>query len=333
MKIGYLGLGAWGYCLASLLASQSQHQVICWSSQNSLVEQLNKTREHPRFPDVIAPSNLLFTTDMQRALADAEIIIESVTSAGVRPVFTQVKSLKLNSKPIVITSKGIEQNTGKILPAVILEICGEEYRDSIGILSGPSFAQEVIRGFPTGVVASGYSPKVIDLICSIFTTPYFRVYPNNDLLGVAFGGALKNPIAIACGISDGLGLGNSSRAALMTRGLHEMRKLAVACGCKAETLNGLTGMGDLCLTATSPMSRNFRFGWLLSQGYNAREAMDEIGMVVEGAYSAVSALQLASQKQISLPITEVVHKIIIGEVQPADAVVSLMGRPIKIEWL
>lgn len=333
MKIGYLGMGVWGYCLASLLASKNQHKVTCWTTKPDLVRHLNEKNEHPLFPGCRASSNLSFTTDLFTALNGADVVIESVTSAGLRPVFEQVKALKLPDCPIVITSKGIEQNTGKILPEVVIEILGERFRDYIGMLSGPSFAQEVFQSLPTGVVSAGYDTKIIDLICSLFTTPTFRVYPNNDLLGVAFGGALKNPIAIACGISDGLGLGNSSRAALITRGLHEMRKLSVACGCQAETVNGLTGMGDLCLTATSQMSRNFRFGLLLAQGCKTEDALNQIGMVVEGAYTAISALQLSRLHNVSIPITEMVHKIITGEVQPSDAVASLMQRPIKIESL
>ena len=197
----------------------------------------------------------------------------------------------------------------------------------------PSFAQEVIKGLPTSVVGTAYSNEVIQRICETFTTPSFRIYPNSDILGVAFGGALKNIIAIACGISEGLGLGSSSKAALMTRGLHEIRKLAVACGCKAETISGLAGMGDLCLTCSSPMSRNFRFGMLLEQGLSSEQAQKKIGMVVEGAYTSVSALQLSHQHQVDVPIAEAVHQIIYHSLHPLDAVSALMQRTIKEEHL
>jgi glycerol-3-phosphate dehydrogenase (NAD(P)+) len=274
-----------------------------------------------------------FTTNMADALRGIDMLVESVTSAGIRPVFEQVRSLGLPACPIVMTSKGIEQDTGKILPEVVVEILGEIFRPCIGFLSGPSFAQEVIRGLPTSVISTGYSAQVIQLISETFMTPHFRVYPNHDMIGVAFGGALKNIIGIACGILEGLGLGYSSKAALMTRGLHEIRKLAVAMGCKPETINGLSGMGDLCVTCSSPISRNFRFGTLLARNYSAEQAQQEIGMVVEGVYTCVSALQLSQQAQVMMPITEAVYHVIQGHIQPQEAVKALMQRPIKEEHL
>lgn len=332
-KIAYLGMGAWGYCLASLLANQGAHEVVCWTTKRDLADHLNKTREHPLFPGQHAPSNMIFTTDMAYALRDAEMIVESVTSAGLRSVFEHVRSLGLPLSPIVLTSKGIEQDTVKILPEVVIEVLGDEFRPFVGCLSGPSFAQDVIKGLPTSVVGTAYNNDVMQIICEAFATPAFRIYPNADILGVAFGGALKNPIAIACGISDGLSFGPSSKAALMTRGLHEIRKLAVAKGCKPETINGLAGMGDLCVTCSSTMSRNFRFGMLLAQGVPADEAQKQIGMVVEGAYTCVSALQLSKQYQVDMPITEAVFNIIQGQIKPVDAVKALMQRTIKEEHL
>lgn len=332
-KIGYLGIGAWGYCLASLLAAKGDHELVCWTTKPDLAEHLTRTREHPLLPGHRSKGNMTFTTDMSHALKDATMIVESVTSAGLRPVFEQVRSIGIPFCPIVITSKGIEQNTGKILPEVVAEILGEEFRSSIGFLSGPSFAQEVIRGLPTSVVGTGFSVETIQAVCEIFTTPTFRIYPNIDIQGVSFGGALKNIIAIACGISDGLALGSSSKAALMTRGLHEIRKLSVAFGCKAETIHGLAGMGDLCLTCSSTMSRNFRFGNLIAQGMSSDEAQRQIGMVVEGAYTCVSALQLCKQHQIEMPIAEVIYQIIYQSLKPIDAVRALMQRAIKEEHL
>lgn len=332
-KIGYLGMGAWGYCLASLLAAKGDYELVCWTTKPDLAEHLTQTREHPLLPGHRSKGKMTFTTDMSQALHDADIIVESVTSAGLRPVFEQVRSLGLPLCPIIITSKGIEQDTGNILPEVAIEVLGEEFRPLIGFLSGPSFAQEVIRELPTSVVGTGFSIETIQTVCETFTTPTFRIYPNTDILGVAFGGALKNIIAIACGISEGLGLGSSSKAALMTRGLHEIRKLSVACGCKPETINGLTGMGDLSLTCSSSMSRNFRFGNLLAQGLPTAEAQKRIGMVVEGAYTCVSALQLGKQYQIDLPIAEAVYQIIYQSLKPLDAARALMQRTIKEEHL
>lgn len=331
MKIGYLGAGTWGFCLASLLASKG-HEVISWTKSIDLAERLNDNQEHPHLTGNKRLPNMRFTTDISEALEHAEIIVESVTAAGLRPVFEMIQHLKFQC-PIVITSKGIEQNTGLILPEVVIEVLGKNIRDRVGFLSGPSYAQEVIRGLPTSVVGSAFNYDVMLKICETFTTNTFRVYPNIDIKGVAYGGALKNIIAIACGISEGLGLGYSSKAALMTRGLHEIRKLSVAHGCKAETLNGLSGMGDICLTCGSLISRNCRFGYLLAQGLTPKEAEQKIEMVVEGVYTCVSALQLSKQSKIPMPITEIVYKIIYEGMRPMDAVKALMQRTIKEEHL
>lgn len=332
MKITVLGTGAWGYCLASLLASNG-HSVTSWSTNPALVASLKKGSDHPFLEQSRPRKNMAFTTDLTEALQGTELIVESVTSAGFREVLNAVKAINMPTCPLVITSKGIEQNSGEILPEVAVEIFGQGFLPFVGILSGPSFAAEVIRGLPTSVVASAYSAKEMRLIAETFTNGSFRVYPNSDVKGVAFGGALKNIIAIACGISDALGLGASSKAALMTRGLHEIRKLATACGCRAETINGLSGLGDLCLTCGSLLSRNYRFGKLLAEGVSPQDSKQEIKMVVEGAYTSVSALQLSKKFHVELPISETVYKIIYEGLKPKDAVLSLMRRTIKEEHL
>jgi len=332
MRIGYLGTGSWGFCLASLLSSKG-YEVVSWTTKPDLANLLNSTHEHPLLPGLPCSGNIRFTTDMQDVLAGADLIVESVTSAGLRPVFTQVAKIAIPNCPIILTSKGIEQNSGLILPDVAVEVFGKNSRHQVGFLSGPGYAQEVIKGLPTSVVGSAYDAEVMRKVCDLFTTPTFRVYPNSDIRGVAFGGALKNIIAIACGVSDGLQLGSSSKAALMTRGLHEMRKLAVAEECKADTLNGLSGMGDLCVTCSSTMSRNYRFGAMMAEGLSPEEARTKIGMVVEGAYTCLSALQLAKQKGISMPISEVIFKIIEEGMNPREAVKLLMQRSIKEEHL
>lgn len=332
MKIGCLGAGSWGFCLASLLASKG-HQVISWSTREDWVKQLNQNKEHERLPGYRPFGDIKFTTALDEALHEADFIVESVTSSGLRPVFEKVKSIKTPTCPIAVTSKGIEQNSGLILPEVIIEVLGEDIKKQIGCLSGPSFAHDVIRKLPTSVVGSSYDRDVMYALCDLFTTETFRVYPNMDIRGVAYGGALKNIIAIACGISEGLALGSSCQAALMTRGLHEMRKLANKAGCDEKTLNGLSGMGDLCLTCGSLLSRNYRFGHLLAEGLSPEEAKEKIGMVIEGSYTTVSALQLSKELGVSMPITETVYKIIYEEMNPIDAVQLLMQRTIKEEHL
>lgn len=332
MRIAYLGLGTWGYCLAQLLALKG-YKVKAWTARPHIAEYLDNKREHPAFPGITAPPTLSFTTDIHEAVHDAELIVESVTSAGVRPVFEEVKKSRPPRCPIVLTSKGIEQDSGLILPDVVIQVLGDEARSKVGVLSGPSFAQEVIRGLPASVVGSAYDHEVMMQICEAFTTSVFRVYPNEDVHGVCYGGALKNIIAIACGVAEGLALGYSCAAALMTRGLHEIRKLAVAHGCKSETLNGLSGMGDICLTCSAPLSRNFHYGHLLAQGFSPEAAKNEIGMVVEGAYTCVSALQLGKELNVQMPIAEMIYKIIYLAMPPSYAVDMLMTRTIKQEHL
>lgn len=332
MKIAYLGTGSWGFCLASHLASKG-YKVVSWALKPELVRVLNETRQHPLFPGYHAPENLSFTSSLSEALDGAQVIVESVTAAGIRPVFEEVKKIIQPTCPIILTSKGIEQNTGYMLSEIIAEILGKDSYRLIGLLSGPSYAQEVIKNLPTSVVGSAYEHEVMMTTCDLFTTKNFRVYPNSDIRGVSYAGSLKNIIGIACGIADGMKFGFSTRAALMTRGLHEIRKLAVARGGKSETVYGLAGMGDLCVTCSSVLSRNFRFGQLLAQGMKKDQAFEEIGMVVEGAYTCVTALQLSHVTHIPMPITEIVNKIIYENLKASDAVAFLMQRAIKEEHL
>lgn len=332
VKIGYLGAGVWGYCLASLLGKKGYH-VTAWSVEGQIIDYLKEKREHPRLQGFKAPDTLHFTTAIEEALYDKDLIVEGVTSAGIRQVFQAVRQVHIPDCPIVLTSKGIEQNTGLLLTDVVTEVLGEEHRGKIGVLSGPSIAIEVLKQLPSSVVCSGFDPLVIAKIHEIFSTPMFRVYPNPDVNGVELGGALKNIIAIACGVSDGLGFGDNTKAALMTRGLHEIRKLAVTKGCKPETLSGLAGMGDLCVTCLSTFSRNYQFGRLIAEGYDPEEAKKKIGMVVEGTYTCLSAMQLARKAEIDLPITESVYKIIFEGVNPQDACRWLLQRATKEEYL
>ena len=332
MKIGILGSGTWGISLAVLLASKGQ-QVTVWAADPEQFQQLSEKRVHPKLPGVMIPESIQLVSSLEKALKGQDLISESVTSGGIRPVFSKIKELGVPDCPIVITSKGIEQGTGLLLPEVAVEVLGESHRMQVGCLSGPSHAEEVIKNLPTSVVASGYSQPVISKIVEAFTTPTFRVYPNTDINGVAFGGAMKNVIAISCGLSDGLGFGDNTRAALMTRGLHEIRKLSVMKGCNPETLNGLAGMGDLCVTCMSTLSRNYQFGRGIAEGASPEEVKQNIGMVVEGAYTCVSALELGRKGGIPLPITETMHAILYEEMSPKDAVAALMQRAIKEEHL
>lgn len=331
-RVGYLGIGAWGYCLASLLASKGYH-VTSWSIEEETVRYLREVGEHPKMRGFPVPETLSFTTDMEEVLKGKDMVVEGVTSAGIRQVFQKIKQVHIPDCPIVLTSKGIEQNTGLLHTDVATEVLGEEHKSKIGVLSGPSLAIEVLQGLPSSVVCSGFDPLVISLIHEMFSTPTFRVYPNADVNGVELGGALKNIIAIACGVSDGLGFGDNTKAALMTRGLHEIRKLAVTKGCKPDTLNGLAGMGDLCVTCLSKFSRNYQFGRLIAEGMEPEKAKKKIGMVVEGTYTCLSAVQLAKKAGIELPITESVYKILFEGLSPPEAVKLLLLRTTKEEYL
>jgi len=298
-KVGYLGAGTWGVALASILAKNGC-TVIAWTRDAAFAKKLQKTRVHPKLPKCPLPDTIEFTSDMKKALKGADLIVESVTSAGI------------------------------LLPEVVAEVIGNKH---VGCLSGPSHAEEVIQGLPTSVVCSGYEDPIIRWIQELFTTPTFRVYPNGDLAGVSFGGAMKNIMAIACGISDGLGCGDNAKAVLMTRGLHEVRKLAVVKGCNPETLTGLSGMGDLCVTCLSTHSRNYRFGRLLAEGHSAEAAREKIGMAVEGVYTCLSAYELGQKHGIPVPITEATYSILYGGLSPKEAVRLLLQRAVKEEHL
>lgn len=333
MKIAYLGAGTWGICLASLLLLNG-HEVIVWDRNLELLKKLKEKRRHPRLRGFKIPKKLKFALTIFEAIEDADIIVESVTSSGVRFVLEQIKACGKEIVPFVITSKGIEQKTGLLLPEIAKEVLGEKNKKFIGCIAGPSHAEEVVRKLPTSLVCSSYDRALMHKLGFIFNNDYFRVYPNEDIIGVAFGGAMKNIIAIACGLSDGLGYGDNTKAALITRGLHEIRKLAaVAKKCRQETLNGLSGLGDLCVTCLSVFSRNYRFGNLLAKGLGLEEAKERIGMVVEGAYTCVSAMELAKKHGVSIPISEAIFEILYHDLKPKEAVLQLLKRTIKEEHL
>lgn len=329
MRIGYLGAGTWGFALAYVLANNG-HTVNVWARDRESSKNLQQTRVHPKLQNAVAPPNITYTNELDVAIKDADVLIESVTSSGIRPVFEQIGSVDV---PIILTSKGIEQKTGLLLPEVVSSVLGEEESPLVGALSGPSHAEDIIMNMPTSVVCSAYDPKVMKMIQELFSTPTFRIYPNSDIMGVCFGGAMKNIIAIACGISDGLGCGDNTKAALMTRGLHEIRKLSVVKNCRPETLNGLSGMGDLCVTCMSILSRNYRFGKLVAEGLSPEGARQKIGMAVEGIYTCVSARELGQKHKIPVPITEATYQIIYGGLDPREAVKALLQRAIKEEHL
>ena len=330
--IAVVGGGTWGISLACLL-SWKGYQVKVWDINEQLIETLNNERVHPKLSGLEVPPELQALTDFNDTLRDAESIVLVTPSVALREAFQRIVDSPARPPHAIYTicTKGIEIESMMPMADVALDVLGRERATSVGVLSGPSHAEEVARRLPTTVVASSEDPAVAQYIQKLFMTPEFRVYTQSDLLGVELGGSLKNVIAIASGVCDGLGYGDNSRAALITRGLAEMIRLGEAMGAKTSTLAGLAGMGDLIVTATSRHSRNRLFGELLAKCASADEALAEVGMVVEGAPTARAALGLAERYRVEMPITREVAAVIHDGRDPRQAVCDLMGREAKPE--
>ena len=327
-RIGVLGAGSWGTALAILLHDNG-HDVTVWSIHEEEVEALNTTRRHERkLPGVEIPEGILFTTDMKETMSDKDVCVLAVPSPFIRSTCQKMKQYVRAGQIIVNVAKGIEENTLYTLTDIIEEEL--PYADAC-VLSGPSHAEEVSRRLPTTCVVSSRTRKTAEYLRSVFVSPVFRVYISPDMLGIELGGALKNVIALAAGTADGLGYGDNTKAALITRGIAEITRLGVRMGGKPETFYGLTGIGDLIVTCASVHSRNRKAGYLIGKGYTMDEAMKEVQMVVEGVYSARAALALASKYQVEMPIVEQVNKVLFENKNAEEAVKELMLRDKKIE--
>ncbi len=327
-----LGGGTWGTTLAHLL-SLKRFKVQVWDIDEQVVASLVESRIPHRLPHVYLPKRITITNDFQTALSQANTIVIAVPSHGMRALCEQLKSLgiaRLNM-PIIIGAKGLDTKQLTTLSRVALDVIGEAVRDQLCVLSGPSHAEEVSRGAPTSVVVSAYHKETAGAVQRLFMTPTFRVYTHQDVLGVELGGALKNIIAIAAGVCDGLRLGDNAKAALLTRGLAEIIRLGKAMGADVQTFTGLAGVGDLIVTALSRHSRNRNFGERIARGLTVKEAQRQIGMVVEGITTTQAARQLAKRHDVSMPITEEVYNIIFKDRPPKDAVAKLMRRSPKPE--
>lgn len=320
MKVGFLGSGIWGMALVSLL-TKNGHEVLLWSIESDVLDELEKTKQHPKFEKAVFNDLLKVTRDLEE-IKECDVIIECVTAKGLRPVLESLTKNGMITKPFILTSKGIENHSGKILSEVAEEILGLDAQ--IGYLSGPTLADEVLDEHPTCAVAGSKSVEVQDLIKRLFEGPRFNVQSSKDLHGVALGGAMKNVIAIACGMVRGLNLGFNTTAMLLTKGLQELKKMAVIKGCDGETMNTLSGLGDLIVTGVSPLSRNFRFGKLLGEGYSAEEAKEAIKMVVEGEYTVKAAHELMEQSNMDLPITECVYNVLNKGMLPIEAITTIL---------
>lgn len=327
MKITVLGSGGWGTALAMLLVEKG-NDVTLWSSSPERCGALARTRENPRLPGVHLPSELKCSADLG-SVADSGVVVMAVPSIRVRETARMAAPLLREDAAVVSVAKGIEKDTALCLTQVIEQELGGKGR--VAALSGPSHAEEVALGIPTGCVAASRDIRTAELVQDLFMSHRFRVYTNSDVLGVELGGALKNVLALCCGVSDGMGLGDNTKALLMTRGMTEMARLGVALGGKSETFAGLSGMGDLIVTCTSMHSRNRRCGILIGQGKSVQEAMKEVGAVVEGYYAALSAHQLAERAGVEMPICQNAYRVLYEDQPVRDVVRGLMNREKKRE--
>jgi len=300
-----------------------------WSALEDEIKMLCEKREHTsKLPGVLLPESVSFTTELEKAVVGMELLVLAVPSPFVRSTAHQLKDIAEEGQIIVNVAKGIEEKTLMTLSEVIEE---EIPQAQVAVLSGPSHAEEVGKGVPTTIVAGAKTKKAAEKIQNIFMSPVFRVYTSPDVLGIELGAALKNVVALAAGIADGLGYGDNTKAALITRGITEISRLGMAMGGRRETFFGLSGIGDLIVTCASMHSRNRRAGILIGQGHTMEEAMEEVKMVVEGVYSARAAVGLAEKYHVSLPIIEQVNQVLFYGKPAADAVGELMLRDKKIE--
>lgn len=323
MKIGILGAGSWGIALTALLSSNG-HDVTVWSIDKNEIDMLLTYREHKtKLPGVIIDDKVVFTTDVKEAVDGADMLVMVVPSPFIRSTAKTIAPYVSEGQLIVNVSKGIEESTLMTLTDVIKD---EIPVANVGVLSGPSHAEEVGKRLPTTVVVSAYDEQTALLIQDAFMTDFFRVYTSPDMIGIELGGALKNVIALAAGMADGLGCGDNTKAALITRGIAEITRLGVAMGGQLETFSGLSGIGDLIVTCASKHSRNRKAGFLMGQGKSYKEAMDEVKMVVEGVYSAKAALMLSRKYGVEMPIVEIINKVLFEGYNTTDAMKDLLTR-------
>lgn len=328
MKITLCGGGSWGTAIARLLSNKG-HELNFYIRNKEVIEDIRKNKENTKYlPGAKLGKEINLTNNLDSVLQNIDVFIIAVPTSSIREVLTNIKGKISNETIIVNLSKGIEVESLDR----ISEISAEILKDNPFVaLSGPSHAEEVGKDIPTTLVASSENLKVAQTIQHEFSTPIFRIYTNPDLVGVEMGGALKNIIALAAGMNDGLAYGDNSKAALMTRGIYEMSKLGISLGANPHTFNGLSGIGDLIVTCTSMHSRNRRAGILIGEGKSMEEACNEVGQVVEGVKTVKSAYKLAKIKNIEMPITNALYKVLYEGYNPNKAVYELMTRENKDE--
>ena len=326
--VSVIGAGSWGIALA-LLLSKNGNNVTVWSIVKEEIDMLNEKREHvDKLPGVPLPDSMIFTTDLEAAVKGKKVLVLAVPSVFTRGTANKMKEYVEEGQIIVNVAKGIEESTLMTLSDIIEE---EIPQADVAVLSGPSHAEEVGRGVPTTIVVGAKTEETAEYLQNMFMNDVFRVYTSSDILGMELGGSLKNVVALAAGIADGLGYGDNTKAALITRGIAEISRLGVAMGGKAETFYGLTGIGDLIVTCASVHSRNRKAGVLIGQGKTMDEAMKEVKMVVEGVYSAKAAMLLSQKYNVSMPIIEQVNLVLFENKSADEAVKDLMFRDKRVE--
>jgi glycerol-3-phosphate dehydrogenase (NAD(P)+) len=324
-----LGSGSWGTALAQTF-SQRFDKVYLWGKDKNVIDEINQNKTNSKYlGNIILNENIEGLTDLNRAIDLSDIIVIAIPTQAIRSVLKKVGN-KFNDKTVISASKGIEINTLKLISDIVLETTNTK-EENLFALSGPSFAKEVAMGLPTAVTLAGRNLEKAEDLQKQLTTENFRLYITDDIIGAEIGGAVKNVIAIATGVSDGLGLGNNARASLITRGLYEMKKIVKIYGGKPNTLYGLSGMGDLVLTATGNLSRNRTFGYLLGKGLSVEEALKEVNQVVEGVKTVKAIKKLSNMYNLELPISEAVYKVVYENLPIKDAVKSLLSRDLKRE--
>jgi glycerol-3-phosphate dehydrogenase (NAD(P)+) len=330
-KIGVVGAGSWGTALANLLALKG-FTIDLWVFEQEVKDQIESLQMNSEFlPGVSLSDRIVPSNDMKGVVKDKDLVLVVVPSHVMRETAHQIRKHILKDTIIVSASKGIENNTLLTMSGVLREILYETDEDSFAVLSGPSFAREVVRQVPTVVAVASKNVKVAGFVQHVFATPYFRVYTNNDMVGVEMGGAVKNVIAIAAGIIDGLGLGLNTRAALITRGLTEIRRLGLKLGANPRTFAGIAGVGDLVLTCTGNVSRNHTVGKKIGEGMKLKDILSEMRMVAEGVKTAESVYNLSKSLNVEMPICHEVYHILYDGISPKEAVHRLMTRDLRQE--
>lgn len=328
-EIAVIGAGGWGTALAMVL-SNNFDKVILWTRNEDQAEEINKNHTNQKYlPIAQIPKNIIASTDPE-SISNIEVYINAVPTQYIRNYYKDY-NLDLDNKYIVNSSKGVENNSNKTISGIYEDVYGIS-SDRFAVITGPSHAEEVCLKVPTTVVVASESKKYAKFVQEIFGTDYFRVYTSEDVIGCEIGGSLKNVIAIAAGIIDGMGLGDNTKAALLTRGLAEIARLGEAMGADHQTFSGLSGLGDLFVTCDSKHSRNRRFGERIGTGENAEEIIATSSSIAEGVFTSKSAYELSKKHQIEMPITEQVYKTIFEGKNPQDAITELMTRENKNEW-